>query len=175
MYRSTIVAASLAVGLATASLHADDRGTGTMKRDAAAGHLQGVVRDVDRQDGKVTIESHGDRLTLQVPASAVRDLRMGDRVALGIRRIGGGGHPGTQHGDAPASARPAESPEMQGTVGDLDRDAGEVTIESRGTKHELRMPPAALRDIREGDRVAVVIQKTGYGDSTQYGDAPAER
>ena len=185
MHKSIIVAATLALGLVGASLHADDRGTGTTGRPAEPGMRDearagmpattGVVRNIDRQGGDVTLESQGRQMELELPATALADLQTGDQVAVGIRKVGKA-EPGTQPGDAPASTkRGAERPEMRGVVRDCDRDDGEVTVESNGTKYELKLAPAALRDIQAGDQVAVTIHKSGSGGSTQHGDAPAKK
>ena len=94
------------------------------------------------------------------------ELRLGVVVARSPQAIGG-----AEAGDAPASTkRGADRPEMRGIVRDCDRDDGEVTIESNGTKYDLKLAPAALRAIQVGDQVAVTIHKSGARGSTQYGD-----
>jgi hypothetical protein len=92
-------------------------------------------------------------------------------VAVGIHKVGK-----AEAGDAPASTkRGAERPEMRGVVRDCDRDDGEVTVESNGTKYDLKLSPAALHDIQVGDQVAITIHKSGSRGSTQHGDAPAKK
>ena len=56
----------------------------------------------------------------------------------------------------------------------IDADDGQLTIESQGTKYDVTLTPTAVRDIQEGDQVALTIQKSTRG-STQHGDAPAKR
>ena len=194
MHRSTIIAAALAVGLVGASLHAEDRGTGTMGRPGETGTMErdrpqrddartgtttassaltGVVRNIDRQDGEVTVESQGRQMELELPPTALGDLQTGDQVAINIRRTGKAGT-GMQHGDAPATGK-ADRPGMHGVVRNVDADDGQLTIESQGTKYDVTLTPAAVRDIQEGDQVALTIQKSGSRGSTQHGDAPAKR
>jgi hypothetical protein len=194
MHRSIAIAAALVLGLAGASLHADDRGTGTTGRPGAPGMRSpagdgpdmehgsqpltattGVVRNIDRQDGDVTLESQGRQMEIELPPTALGDLQTGDQVAVGIRKVGKA-EPGMEPGDTPASTtRGTDRAEMRGVVREVDRDDGEVTVESKGTKYDLTFAPTALRDIQQGDQVAITVHKTGSHGSTQHGDAPPTR
>ena len=148
----------------------DDARTGTTTASSA---LTGVVRNIDRQKGEVEVkvESQGRQMDLEFPPTALADLQTGAQVAINIRKTGKAGT-GMQHGDAPATGK-SDRPGLHGVVRNVDADDGQLTIESEGVKYDVTLTPTAVRDIQEGDQVALTIQKSR--GSTQHGDAPAKR
>jgi hypothetical protein len=64
-------------------------GTGTMRDGDVAGMVSGEVTDVDRTSGKVTVRTSDGTMDLQFPPAAVRELKNGDRVRVGLMREGG--------------------------------------------------------------------------------------
>ena len=57
----------------------------------------------------------------------------------------------------------------------VDANDGQLTIDAQGTKYDVDLTPTAVRDIKEGDQVALTIQKSGTRGGAQHGDAPATR
>jgi len=44
---------------------------------------------------------------------------------------------------------------MSGTITKIDHDSGKLSLDAEGTMLDLHFPPPAIKDMKEGDRVAV--------------------
>jgi hypothetical protein len=83
--------------------------SGTAAGSSSAGFMgqhmmTGTVKDVDKDDGKVSIEAEGKNLELHFPQTALQNLNKGDRVTvqLAIRKATGG--TGSTTSGAPSGA-----------------------------------------------------------------------
>ncbi len=77
----------------------------------------------------------------------------------------GGRHPGTS---ASTTGGYVGEHEMTGTVTDVDKDEGRVSLDAEGQKLDLHFPPSALRNVNKGDRVSVrmSIREGGMGGTS---------
>ena len=89
-------------------------------------------------------------------------------------RMGAQGQPGYDGGGARAGAATrtagfAGQHQMTGTVTDIDKSAGRVTLNAEGQQLQLHFPQQALQRIDRGDRVTVSLgirQASGGGPGT---------
>ena len=44
---------------------------------------------------------------------------------------------------------------MSGTITKIDHDSGKLSMDAEGTTLDLHFPPPAIKDMKDGDRVAV--------------------
>jgi hypothetical protein len=78
--------------------------------------MTGRITDIDKEDGKVTIDAQGEKMTLHFPPSALQTFKEGDQVSvqLAIKRaagtsgtsdMGAGSHSGTPGSGSGTSGR----------------------------------------------------------------------
>jgi hypothetical protein len=113
---STALAGVFAAAMAIAaepSPHGEQTGASTGKGYVGEHEMTGTVTDVDKDEGRVSIDSEGHKLDLHFPPSALQSLQKGDRVSirLAIREAGiGSGTSMPGHGTSMREAVPAGKP-----------------------------------------------------------------
>jgi hypothetical protein len=101
--------------------------------------------------------------------------------ALAADERGGGAYPGaSQHGTTGSQGAAGAAQEratgamagmrgmheMTGTVTQIDKDEGSLSLESQGKEMELHFPPTALQNIDKGDQVTVQLAIRPRGTGT---------
>jgi hypothetical protein len=132
-------------------------GTGAVSVLGASGppfiarrQLDAAVSQVDRDAGVLLLKTSAGRLTLAVPADALRLVRKGDWVVLDIALL--------RHPDAARLPRDQEAKQpllvqrLSAEVMSVQRSLGVVALKTSAGRLDVDLPEAATAGLHTGDR-----------------------
>jgi hypothetical protein len=125
--------ATTCVFVATLAFAADPQAGGSMHEQGSTSGMRGTsdagfvgehtmtgkITDIDKEKGRVTVDTEGESLDLHFPKNALENLKKGDEVtvSLAIKPAAGSGKGATSgtSGMPPGHSAPAEQMEPRGT------------------------------------------------------------
>lgn len=125
---------------------------GSAPEIGARQNVTGSVSELNPLEGRITVESSVGLLELEFPPQALREFAPGDLVAIGYAIAKAGETPLQEEEDFPVADY-----QVAGRLGSVDYETGWVRVETDVTTLRLVFPPAAVRDLRVGERVTVTL------------------
>ncbi len=114
--------------------------------------VNGTITEIDSGKGLLTVKSPQGALKLHFPPSAIHDLKKGDRIDAEYAFSKAGTTRSTRAFDAPKGLGQHQ---MTGTVSKVDQEKGWLYVKTAEATLQLHFPPAALRNVKKGDRLNV--------------------
>jgi hypothetical protein len=126
--------------------------------------VTGTITKVERTKGFVTLKATPATLHLRFAPAAVRNLKDGEKITAQMAFSPMSAEKTTRAYDAPAAAEksmPLPNNEAMGlytvvgTVRNVDHSKGTFGFQSGSEKLTLFFPPSAIRDLKDGERIAL--------------------
>ncbi len=163
-----LLAAAMLAGTGAAPVLADNADTQKGERIAEVYNdlqLPGTIEKIDRQNGRLTLDSELGRVELNFPPEALRGFQSGDPVVVDLGF--------SQQGRSIGRNRMSEvmetfnELEVTGTVRNVDYRTGALTLNTKAGDITLNFPPRAVRDLKREDTVTVNMGYSKQGRTIQ--------
>ncbi|WP_373046068.1 hypothetical protein [Vulgatibacter sp.] len=165
-----LLAAALATALLPAAAHAQLGEQPDYQREVAAGSIKGIVQSVDAGGGTVTLRAGGRTFRFRGTPTAIQQFAQGEVVELQYEN-----HAGQlwlrDRGEQ--AAAPAPEGRLSGTVSEVDRSNGSITVRGQ----HFRAHPEELQAIQPGQSVRLSwaqVEATPWALQIQPGQARDE-
>ncbi len=120
----------------------------------------GKVTGIDHDTGLVTLASAGNTLNLHFPKDSLKNVKTGDQLTVeAAYAMSDAEKPsGTQAHRKPAGDQPLHGDHwMTGTVTSVNASTGLITVKTDDAPLTVQFPPASVRDLKEGDKIALEL------------------
>lgn len=127
---------------------------------AVSGQVRGVVREVNLQEGQLTMAAGGESVTLQAKPTQIIGLRPGEQFVASYANYGGNLWlmENLDQGDVAQFGRSANA---VGTVEKVNKVNGQLTLATAGGSRTFRAHPQDVQDLLPGQYISLSFQRIG--------------